>query len=712
MLIGDFPNVRIINAPNRPKSIGETRNAAIALTRPDTIIIHFDDDDLYGPHHIDNFAKHFEPETDWVWLSKQYYCEAWKIKGIVQGSCNVVAYRKSAWEKAGKFPNRDCGEDNDFISRLSATRGKKITIEPSQISFCYNWQNGAFHLSGAGNDKPGRPSGHDRILAWTMDQVRKRNIPVGDIQLKPEARHPFSEMVREFTGTQEIIPRDSTCLLQLGRTGDLLNCLPIAKKIAEREGTPPYLMVSREFAPLLDGIGYVRPYPTSFTVHQLHQAMISANQLFARVIKTQIYGHPPHKQHTLTPSWPQESWRQAKCLEHFHDPEWRLVFDKRDSKREQLLCKKLFRTNKPKIVTNFTSAVSCPFPSGPQLLSAVQSEFKGKYEVVDIGKLRAERIYDLIGVYEKADVIVSIDTATMHLAAAVDVPLVALVNPAHWLGPYLRYNCSSRITYPEASVKRVCEAIRNTPEWMKEQKDQKRILKVLATPPKQGPKLDLKNVTLWACCWSDDKEHQIKTLRALRYCNTIIDFKKTVLFSFLPLPELGFAVDAIQIPQLTPESANTFFATTAPRLLDAEWCLSIHADGFPLSVKHWDNSFFDWHYVAAPWPDGVTGNGGVALEHRKCLEAKTRLPFITKPGSTWGTTFGPLNIIPADVFACRTHRKLMEEMGVKFAPMEVALKFSTEELHKERESFAWHGEKADPVKFARGWKLVAESEVM
>lgn len=713
-LRGEFPNVRIVNCEKRPSSLAEARNMAVEFAPHHAICATLDDDDAILPDHFTSFAKHFEKDIDWVWQSKMLYFENFKPKGIVKGNFNCVAYRKAAFLKAGKFPDGiTVGEDRDFVGRLTAKcPGKKVDLTDDEVTFLYAWgqPDGVYHISGLGEDQRNKVSAHTRIEQWTEDRVRRKLIPVGEIVLKPELRHDYPRLVQEFIGKKEVIPPDSTCIVQTGKTGDILNCLPVAKHYSEIEGKPVYFVVSREFASVLDGVSYVRPHVVDFTVHELNRTMQYANQTFARVIKTQIYGHS-HKQSTLCASWPQESWRQGRCLDHFHDPAWKLTFDRRDPVRENALCAKLFKTSKPKLITNFTSAQSVPFPNGQTVLAAVSQEFRSKYEVIDIGKVRAERIYDLVGVYEKADVICSIDTSTMHLAAAVDVPLVALVSPSGWLGPQLRYNCSARITYPQATVKAICDAIKAAPEWMQQQKDRARVSAILARPITRTQwKLNLKNVTLWACCWSDDRDHQIQTLRTLRYCNSIIEFNKTVLFSFLPVPALGFDVEAIQIPQLTPESANTFFATTAARLLDADWALSVHTDGMPLNASLWRQEFFDYDYVGASWPDGVTGNGGLCLESRKCLEAKIKLPFIAKTGISYATTFGAFNIVPADAFVCRVHRKLMESMGVKFATMEVALKFSTEELHRERDSWGWHGAKADPVKFARAWKLIEQSE--
>lgn len=463
-LKGDFPNVKIVNAESRPPNLGRCRNAAISHASGNIIIV-WDDDNIFASNHLSNYAQHFTDSTDWIWLSQNWYMEGWVLKGIVKGACDALAFKMSAFDAVGKYKDMNSGEDRDIISRISSRPGKIITLQPEEVSLVYHWGNSCYHTSGLGNDKSGQKSAHDRIHEFTMQGVRSGKIPTGEILLKPATRHNYTGMIREFFGKKEVIAPDATCILQIGKTGDLINILPVAKHYADKQGSPIHVVTSREFVSVLDGVSYVKPFVIDCTVHELNRAIRYASQTFAHVIKTQIYGHS-YVQERQCASWPQESWREAGCLDHFHDPEWKLIFDRRDATREKSLCAKVFRTNKPKLITNFTSAQTVPFPSGQAVLAAVSREFSGTYEVVDVGRIRAERIYDLLGLYEKAEVICSIDTATMHLAAAVDVPLVALVNPNGWLGPQLRYNCAARIPYPQANLKTICDAIKAAPECM------------------------------------------------------------------------------------------------------------------------------------------------------------------------------------------------------------------------------------------------------
>jgi glycosyltransferase involved in cell wall biosynthesis len=534
----DHPRIRIINADARPHSLSDARNDAIEQARGKYIIT-FDDDCIYLPNHFWKYLNHIRYDgINWVWLKSMFMLERGHITKVVQASENTLAFTKDAWAKSGRYQSGlSVGEDRQFAGKItSGFRGVLVPVKPEEITFLYGWDNGSYHISGHGWEAQGSTA-YEKVRKTVQQQLAAGSVPSGKIELAPKLNADYEAIVKSFLTDYTLrIEEEDVCIVQLGRLGDIINALPIAKAIYDRTGRKPYWMISREFESILEGVSYVEPYPVSFTFHELNAAMIHANSIFNRVIKTQIYGQN-HYQDTHTPSWPQESWRQAGFLDRYHDKAMRPLFDLRNREREDRLAAKLFRTNKPKLITNLTSAISVPFANGDKFIAAIMLQFGKQYEIVDIGKLRAERFYDVLGIYERADIIVSIDTATMHLAAAVDKPLVALVNPSHWLGPQLRFNCVKRIPYSEATIKTVCDAIASAPEWIKNQNHRDRVFQVLAKPVTSEEKLDLSDVCLWACAWSADENNLLRTLRVLRYCHSIMNFGDIVMLSYLPLPE-------------------------------------------------------------------------------------------------------------------------------------------------------------------------------
>lgn len=112
-------------------------------------------------------------------------------------------------------------------------------------------------------------------------------------------------------------------------------------------------------------------------------------------------------------------------------------------------------------------------------------------------------------------------------------------------------------------------------------------------------------------------------------------------------------------------------------------------DGFALNPQSWDPEFLDYDYIGAPWPvqfpwasQGFrVGNGGFSLRSKTLCEFCSTLKY---PGG-----------LPEDIAICVFYRHLLEERGFKFAPVELAKKFSVEYAidwtHGVHSSFGFHG---------------------
>lgn len=464
------PNVRLINLPARPGSLGECRNIAIKETRGE-VIITWDSDDLFLPHYLSLFAKHFTEGIDWVWLSRQFYAEKFRIREVMSGQLNSVAFTKAAWENVGGYDPVTVGEDRQFVGKLTAqTKGVKVDVLPRDIGLIYSWGNNTYKTSGFGDDKITHQPAYQRVEHEVQRAINAGNEPVGDIVLKPTLVHDPVKMAAAFLQDRGLLvdKKNSVCIVELGRYGDIVNILPIAKHISEVYGKP-HFMVSREFASILEGVSYVEPYIVDLDNSQLNEAMAIARKEFKYVIQTQIWGKN-YFQEKLCRSYNEESWRMGGFWSEFNNEGWIPEFDRRDDTRESALLKKLSVTGKPLLLVNATSSVSSPFPHGTVLLNAIRAVFD-TCEIINLAELQATRIYDVLGLMDAAECLVSIDSAQLHLAAATIVPTVAIVNSHPWSGTIPRCNCVARIKYDECVLNGlvnpvVFEAIEKALEWV------------------------------------------------------------------------------------------------------------------------------------------------------------------------------------------------------------------------------------------------------
>jgi ADP-heptose:LPS heptosyltransferase len=193
--------------------------------------------------------------------------------------------------------------------------------------------------------------------------------------------------------------------IQLGRIGDLINLLPLCE-----EGVR--VVSCNEFSSILDGVSYVEQIPVRFKCHELARA---CNFIKGPKIVTQVFMNPNTQGRKLLDGhFTATSWRFAG------EEKWEdriIKFDRRNAHREWKLLREYGFS---RLIFNLEAHSS---PLGAQKLEIEK-------RLLAMGGLKlpkAERIYDLLCFYERAQVLVSTDTASLHLAAAVGVPTIAIL---------------------------------------------------------------------------------------------------------------------------------------------------------------------------------------------------------------------------------------------------------------------------------------------
>lgn len=115
----------------------------------------------------------------------------------------------------------------------------------------------------------------------------------------------------------------------------------------------------------------------------------------------------------------------------------------------------------------------------------------------------------------------------------------------------------------------------------------------------------------------------------------------------------------------------------------------------------WDDGWLAYDYIGAPWEfpksnefppchaGNCVGNFGFALVSKRFLEAVSRYPVTPEQARL------------SDVWMCRALRPLLESQGMRYAPLDVALKFSCEN-RRYTNQFGWHGRLTAKM---NGWTL-------
>lgn len=188
------------------------------------------------------------------------------------------------------------------------------------------------------------------------------------------------------------------------------------------------------------------------------------------------------------------------------------------------------------------------------------------------------------------------------------------------------------------------------------------------------------------------------TVRALEACLEQIAFADCMLFTDAPIRPAHPEMRVVSIERLRSSAAYSDFLLT--RLVDhvkTPYCLIAQWDGHVLNAGHWDPAFLDYDYIGASWPqfdDGHNvGNGGFSLRSRRLMEA-CRSPHFR-------------SFHPEDLAIGRGNRAWLEELGMRFAPRDLADSFSTERAGHLEQGFGFHGVFHMPqaLGMERFWKI-------
>ena len=122
-------------------------------------------------------------------------------------------------------------------------------------------------------------------------------------------------------------------------------------------------------------------------------------------------------------------------------------------------------------------------------------------------------------------------------------------------------------------------------------------------------------------------------------------------------------------PVVSHSEYSSFIIEKMADYIETDFALLIQHDGFILNSNAWDDAFLDYDYIGAPlWEEGryIVGNGGFSLRSKKLLK-------IIKESK-----YKITNDYPEDWFISVVMRQDLESKGIRFAPIEIAQKFSFE----------------------------------
>jgi len=145
-----------------------------------------------------------------------------------------------------------------------------------------------------------------------------------------------------------------------------------------------------------------------------------------------------------------------------------------------------------------------------------------------------------------------------------------------------------------------------------------------------------------------------------------------------------------QVDRLSYQQYSLFCMHALQNFIETDFCLVVQEDGWVLDGRNWQDEFYEYDYIGAPchaarvgeryysnftWIDLpnpiIVQNGGFSLRSRK---------FLTTPSGN-GVMYLFYKVQPfcnEDVQLTCLLRPRLEELGIRYAPVELAKRFSVE----------------------------------
>lgn len=244
----------------------------------------------------------------------------------------------------------------------------------------------------------------------------------------------------------------ATAVLATSKHGDLVNLGPIFKHLHD-SGNTPTVIANFNFFSTLKGFSYVKIDAVHFPMSRNDLALEYAKNNYSTVLNAVTFGK----------SWkgPRDvpynvlAWQNVGYGEHFDNTkDFPLIFDRRDAERESFLVTQHRRGNRPLVLLSVGCSRSSPFATHGAFSEAIRRKHGHYCEILDLCSVKAARLYDLLGLFDVATVLITADTSALHLATASPaLKVVALTNDKPFLSSSPRCNVIYRTTYNQVSDK-------------------------------------------------------------------------------------------------------------------------------------------------------------------------------------------------------------------------------------------------------------------
>lgn len=162
-------------------------------------------------------------------------------------------------------------------------------------------------------------------------------------------------------------------------------------------------------------------------------------------------------------------------------------------------------------------------------------------------------------------------------------------------------------------------------------------------------------------------------IKAVSHCQFL--FKRFSMAPTIFHPNLGDPRDTngmgIIFREAKSPTQNECCLYEMPQYITCDHAIGIQWDGFIVNPDAWTDEFLEYDYIAPPWPltniinpEHRVGSGGFCM-------------FSKRMANLWGQLCEP-HPAPNDWGMGAIHRQRFEDRGIKYAPLELAMRFGRE----------------------------------
>jgi hypothetical protein len=193
--------------------------------------------------------------------------------------------------------------------------------------------------------------------------------------------------------------------------------------------------------------------------------------------------------------------------------------------------------------------------------------------------------------------------------------------------------------------------------------------------------VDLKDITLISI---SDSVYIEKTIKALNHCAKKCKFYDIKLLTNDESTQTTNINKNVIKNSLDEINYSKLCINDLTKYIDSKFCLLIQWDGFIINEKLFQDKFFEYDYIGAPWgfPSNCknrVGNGGFSLRSKKFLDISSHIEYTPYDFDTYTDLLKvDRPIAPEDWFLCYHSYEKMLDKGIKFAPIDIAYSFSVE----------------------------------